>query len=110
MYQAVNLFTNKINQIKKNWVFVTLDRNYLLASIRDENCLKMIDIRMNQVTETFCCEDYRPGYDWARAIFSPDIDHQFVCAGSADGSVIIWNSISTKVEKVLKEHRLKFLK
>ncbi|RNA08061.1 autophagy-related 16-1-like [Brachionus plicatilis] len=64
----------------------------------------MIDIRMNQVTETFCCEEYKPGFDWARAIFSPDIDHQFVCAGSADGSVIIWNSVSTKVEKVLKEH------
>nr|AWV66678.1 autophagy-related protein 16 [Brachionus koreanus] len=83
---------------------ISSNRNYLLASIRDENCLKMIDTRMNQVTETFCCEEYRPGFDWARAIFSPDMDHQFICAGSADGSVIIWNSASTKVEKVLKEH------
>nr|AWV66630.1 autophagy-related protein 16 [Brachionus rotundiformis] len=83
---------------------ISSNRNYLLASTRDESCLKMIDIRMNQVTETFCCEEYKPAYDWARAIFSPDIDHQFVCAGSADGSLIIWNSISTKVEKVLKEH------
>jgi autophagy-related protein 16 len=32
---------------------VSSDRNYLLASIKDVNALKMIDIRMNQVIETF---------------------------------------------------------
>ena len=32
---------------------VSSNRNYLLASIRDVNALKMIDIRMNQVVETF---------------------------------------------------------
>lgn len=60
---------------------------------------------MNQVTETYCCDEYKPGYDWSRAIFSPDIDQQFVCGGSADGSVVIWNSVSAKVEKILKEHK-----
>ena len=49
-------------------------------------------------------EDFKPAYDYSRAVFSPDIDHQYVCAGSADGSVIIWNSVTAKVEKVLKEH------
>jgi WD40 repeat protein len=49
-------------------------------------------------------DDFRINCDWSRAIFSPDIDHQYVCSGSADGSVIIWNSISAKVERVLKEH------
>lgn len=83
---------------------VSSNRNYLLASIRDENALKMIDIRMNQVVETFCHEDFKTSCDWSRAIFSPDIDHQYVCAGSADGSVIIWNSMTKKIEKVLKEH------
>ena len=84
---------------------IKTDRNYLLACIRDVNALKMIDIRMNQVTETFCCEEFKTSYDWSRAIFSPDIDHQYVCTGSADGSVIIWNSATAKVERVLKEHK-----
>lgn len=83
---------------------VSANRNYLLASIRDVNALKMIDIRMNQVTETFCCEDFKVSCDWSRAIFSPDVDHQYISAGSADGSVIIWNSSTAKVEKILKEH------
>lgn len=83
---------------------VSSNRNYLLASIRDVNALKMIDIRMNQVVETFCSEDYKVSCDYSRAIFSPDIDHQYVCSGSADGSVIIWNSVTKKVEKTLKEH------
>ena len=53
-------------------------------------------------------EDFKTSCDWSRAIFSPDIDHQYVCAGSADGSVIIWNSVTKKVEKVLKEHKYEF--
>lgn len=73
--------------------------------MRDVNALKMIDIRMNQVMETYCCEEFKTSCDWARAIFSPDIDHQFVASGSADGSLIIWNSSTAKVEKVLKEHK-----
>ena len=80
------------------------NKNYLLASIRDVNVLKMIDIRMNQVTETYCCEEFKVSSDWARAVFSPDLDQKYVCAGSADGSLIIWNSITAKVEKVIKEH------
>jgi autophagy-related protein 16 len=32
---------------------ISSDRNCLLASIKDVNALKMIDIRMNQVIETF---------------------------------------------------------
>jgi autophagy-related protein 16 len=32
---------------------ISSDRNYLLASIKDVNALKMIDIRMNQVIETY---------------------------------------------------------
>ena len=90
----------------------------------------MIDIRMNKVTETFwlvlfyflsiyfresfrnlkinflkSSEDFKVSYDYSRAIFSPDVDHQYVSAGSADGSVIIWNSSTGKVEKTLKEHK-----
>lgn len=49
-------------------------------------------------------DEFRTSCDWSRAIFSPDMDRQYVCSGSADGSVIIWNSASAKVEKSLKEH------
>ena len=50
-------------------------------------------------------EDFKVSCDWSRAIFSPDVDHQYICAGSADGSVYIWNSATAKVEKILKEHK-----
>lgn len=33
-------------------------------------------------------------------------DGQYVMCGSQDGSVYIWNSSTTRLEKVLKEHRL----
>jgi WD40 repeat protein len=45
-----------INKNKKLFILLStpyLDKNYLLASIRDVNALKMIDIRMNQVIETY---------------------------------------------------------
>jgi hypothetical protein len=32
---------------------LSASKNYLLANIKDINALKLIDIRMNQVVETF---------------------------------------------------------
>ncbi|XP_030756725.1 autophagy-related protein 16-1 isoform X2 [Sitophilus oryzae] len=80
---------------------LTRDAKYLLACVRDDT-LKLIDLRMNQVVNSFCCEGFKVGCDWSRATFSPD--GQFVAVGSADGAVYIWCVPTAKVEKILKEH------
>ncbi|XP_066994796.2 autophagy-related protein 16-1 [Anabrus simplex] len=77
------------------------DAYYLLACVRD-NSLKMLDLRMKQVVGDFGAEDFKVGCDWSRAAFSPD--GQYIAAGSADGSVFVWNVGTAKVETVLKEH------
>ncbi|EDV19914.1 uncharacterized protein TRIADDRAFT_32827, partial [Trichoplax adhaerens] len=77
------------------------DGTYLLSSSRDD-MLKLIDLRMNQVTGTFCSDGFRLALDYCRACFSPD--GQYVTCGSFDGTVFVWNTNSTRVEKTLKEH------
>ncbi|XP_069104031.1 autophagy-related protein 16-1-like [Argopecten irradians] len=77
------------------------DRSSLLCSTRDDT-LKVIDLRMNQVSKTLYAEDFKVGCDWSRAVFSPD--GNYALAGSNDGALFIWNLSKSKVEKVLKEH------
>ncbi|KAF7280861.1 hypothetical protein GWI33_005411, partial [Rhynchophorus ferrugineus] len=80
---------------------LTRDAKHLLACVRDDT-LKLIDLRMNHVINSFSSEGFKVGCDWARATFSPD--GQYVAVGSADGAVYIWGVTTGKVEKVLKEH------
>ncbi|XP_013415279.1 autophagy-related protein 16-1 isoform X2 [Lingula anatina] len=77
------------------------DRNYLLSCSRDDT-LKIIDLRMNQVTGTFCTGGFHVGCDWSRAVFSPD--GEYVTVGGGDGTVFIWDIKKNKVERQLKEH------
>ena len=64
-----------------------------------------LSINFNKTIITFSCDEFKLSYDWSKAVFSPDIDQQYVCAGSSDGNLIIWNTNTTKVEKILKEHK-----
>ena len=75
---------------------------YLLCCSKDQDALKVIDLRMNQVVSTFCHDNFRVGVDSLRAVFSPD--GLYVCAGAWNGSLYVW-SIKGKLEQVLKEHR-----
>ncbi|XP_059164215.1 autophagy-related protein 16-1-like [Physella acuta] len=77
------------------------DKNQLLCCTRDD-CLKIIDLRMNQVSSTLTAEGFKVGCDWSRAVFSPDVE--YAAAGSGDGNLYVWNINKGKVEKVLKEH------
>ncbi|CAG0881311.1 unnamed protein product [Darwinula stevensoni] len=77
------------------------DGKYLLTCVRDDT-LKILDLRMNQVSGTFYGEGFKVSCDWSRAVFSPD--SRFICCGSVDGSVFIWNVANLQVEKVLKGH------
>ncbi|KAK0054540.1 autophagy-related protein 16-1 [Biomphalaria pfeifferi] len=77
------------------------DKNQLLCCTRDD-CLKIIDLRMNQVSCTLTADGFKVGCDWSRAVFSPD--REYAAAGSGDGHLFVWNVSKAKVEKILKEH------
>ncbi|XP_066475698.1 autophagy-related protein 16-1 isoform X1 [Tiliqua scincoides] len=77
------------------------ERTELLTCSRDD-LLKIIDLRVNAVKQTFSAQGFKCGSDWTRVVFSPD--GNYVVAGSADGSLYIWNVLTGKVEKVLSKH------
>ncbi|XP_051779541.1 autophagy-related protein 16-1 isoform X3 [Erpetoichthys calabaricus] len=77
------------------------ERTELLTCSRDD-LLKIIDLRMNTVKQTFTVQGFKCGSDWTRVTFSPD--GGYVAAGSADGTLYVWNVLTGKVEKVLGKH------
>ncbi|XP_074045810.1 autophagy-related protein 16-1 isoform X5 [Macrotis lagotis] len=78
------------------------ERTDLLTCSRDD-LLKIIDLRVNAVKQTFSAPGFKCGSDWTRVVFSPD--GSYVAAGSAEGSLYIWSVLTGKVEKVLsKQH------
>lgn len=77
------------------------ERTELLTCSRDD-LLKIIDLRVNAVRQTFSAPGFKCGSDWTRVVFSPD--GSYVVAGSAEGALYVWNVASGKVEKVLCKH------
>ncbi|XP_042313616.1 autophagy-related protein 16-1 isoform X3 [Sceloporus undulatus] len=77
------------------------ERTELLTCSRDD-LLKIIDLRVNTVKQTFSAQGFKCGSDWTRVVFSPD--GNYVVAGSAEGSLYIWNVLTGKVERVLSKH------
>ncbi|XP_068959322.1 autophagy-related protein 16-1 isoform X2 [Petaurus breviceps papuanus] len=78
------------------------ERTDLLSCSRDD-LLKIIDLRINAVKQTFSAPGFKCGSDWTRVVFSPD--GSYIAAGSAEGSLYIWSVLTGKVEKVLsKQH------
>ncbi|XP_038608162.1 autophagy-related protein 16-1 isoform X8 [Tachyglossus aculeatus] len=76
------------------------ERTELLSCSRD-NLLNIIDLRVNAIKQTFSAPGFKCGSDWTRVVFSPD--GSYVAAGSAEGSLYIWNVLTGKVEKVLSK-------
>ncbi|XP_069473994.1 autophagy-related protein 16-like isoform X2 [Ambystoma mexicanum] len=77
------------------------DRSELLSCSRDDQ-LKIYDLRANADRHSFSAQGFKCGSDWTRAIFSPD--GNYVVAGSADGTLYLWNVLSGKVERMLSKH------
>lgn len=61
----------------------------------------------NKIKFILSCDELKTSCDWSKAVFTPDLDNMYLCAGTADGNIIIWNKTTAKVEKILKEHRYK---
>ncbi|XP_069069869.1 autophagy-related protein 16-1 isoform X3 [Pleurodeles waltl] len=77
------------------------DKSELLSCSRDDQ-LKIYDLRANAIRHTFSAQGFKCGSDWTRAIFSPD--GSYVVAGSADGTLYLWNVLTEKVERMLSKH------
>ncbi|XP_015745913.1 autophagy-related protein 16-1 [Python bivittatus] len=77
------------------------ERTELITCSRDD-LLKIIDLRSNTVKQTFSAPGFKCGSDSTRVVFSPD--GNYVVAGSADGSLYIWNVLTGKVERTLSKH------
>ncbi|XP_011865476.1 PREDICTED: autophagy-related protein 16-1 isoform X2 [Vollenhovia emeryi] len=77
------------------------DANYLLSCVRDDT-VKLIDLRMKKIVGSFSADGFKVGFDWTRAVFSPD--GQYIAVGSADGSVFIWSIATNMIETILKGH------
>uniref|UniRef100_A0A8R1HVD4 WD_REPEATS_REGION domain-containing protein n=1 Tax=Caenorhabditis japonica TaxID=281687 RepID=A0A8R1HVD4_CAEJA len=81
---------------------ISMDGIQLLASSRDDT-LSLIDVRNYGILHLYSAEQYKTNCDNARAIFSST--GEFVLAGSSNSSVYIWNTKTTKLEKVVKTAR-----
>ncbi|XP_064373078.1 autophagy-related protein 16-1 isoform X6 [Dromaius novaehollandiae] len=77
------------------------ERTELLTCSRDD-LLKIIDLRVSAVKQTFSAQGFKCGSDWTRVVFSPD--GNYVAAGSADGALYVWNVLTGKLERTLAKH------
>ncbi|KAM9378712.1 autophagy-related protein 16-1 isoform 3-T3 [Phaethornis superciliosus] len=77
------------------------ERTELLTCSRDD-LLKIIDLRVGAVKQTFSAQGFKCGSDWTRVVFSPDSN--YVAAGSADGALYIWSVLTGKLERTLAKH------
>ncbi|KAJ8280568.1 hypothetical protein GJAV_G00056350 [Gymnothorax javanicus] len=77
------------------------DRTELLTCSRDD-LVKIIDLRNNCVRQSFSAQGFKCGSDWTRVTFSPD--GCYVAAGSADGTLFVWNVLTGKPERTLDKH------
>lgn len=80
---------------------ISRDSNYLLACVRDDT-IQLIDLRMSNIVRSFSHESFKVSCDWSRASFGPG--GRLIGVGAVDGSVFIWDTLTGKLQAVLKEH------
>uniref|UniRef100_A0A8C4N8M1 ATG16 autophagy related 16-like 1 (S. cerevisiae) n=1 Tax=Eptatretus burgeri TaxID=7764 RepID=A0A8C4N8M1_EPTBU len=74
---------------------ISPDHSDLLSCSRDDN-LYITDLRTMKNKLILTGDGFKCGADWTRAVYSPD--GQYIAAGSADGTLYVWNAESAKLE------------
>ncbi|XP_063806974.1 protein Atg16l2 [Pseudophryne corroboree] len=77
---------------------VDQDQTQLLSCSRDD-VLRLMDLRTGNVCQEFRDDGFKCGCDWTKAILSPDASYSI--AGSADGTVFVWNTRTGLLERSL---------
>ncbi|XP_053564748.1 protein Atg16l2 isoform X5 [Bombina bombina] len=77
------------------------DLTQLLSCSRDD-VLNLIDMRSSNIRQEFRADGFKCGCDWTKAILSPD--GSYSTAGSADGTIFIWNTRTGSLERTLDGH------
>lgn len=80
---------------------ISADHRQLLSCCRDD-CLQLVDLRRRS-NERMCfrADSFKCGSDSTKAVISPD--GCFLAAGSADGSIYIWNASNGNLEICLPD-------
>ncbi|XP_027124675.2 autophagy-related protein 16 [Coffea arabica] len=76
--------------------------NLILTSGRD-NMHNLFDMRSLEICGTFRANGSRVASNWSRSCLSSD--DNYIAAGSADGSVLIWSTSNGSVVSTLKKHK-----
>uniref|UniRef100_UPI00358EC5A4 autophagy-related protein 16-1-like n=1 Tax=Myxine glutinosa TaxID=7769 RepID=UPI00358EC5A4 len=74
---------------------ISPDGSDLLSCSRDD-VLHITDLRTMKAKLSLTADGFKCGADWTRAVYSPD--GQYIAAGSADGTLYVWNAESEKLE------------
>ncbi|CAI4228590.1 unnamed protein product [Auanema sp. JU1783] len=74
------------------------DGHNVLCSTRDDT-LSLVDIRALRIVHNYSAEQYHTSSDFSRCSISPTME--YCVAGSSNGSIFIWNTHTTKLEKCL---------
>jgi len=77
---------------------LTQDGLGLLMMCRDET-LSLLDLRNYSLQHIYSAEQFRTSTDTARCCISSN--GTYVCAGSVDGHIFVWDTNTTKLEKIL---------
>lgn len=68
----------------------------VLTACRD-NRLRLLDTRTFNVVRTFAHDQFRVGYNWSHACYSPS--GRFVSCGGGDGAVYVWDALTSGLEE-----------
>lgn len=74
----------------------------ILTNGRDSK-LQILDSRTLASCRTLTHDSFRVAYSWSRAAFSPD--GQYAMAGSANGTVRVWDALTGHSRSALQDHQ-----